>query len=134
MVMKYLLDSSVIIDILRNKSLSGFLDEHEDDEIITSCICEAEISAGLFREKQENIIKKRELKEKIFSSFSDVIQFDSQQAEFFGKIYAQLASQEKMIDDMDILIAAAAMSNKAILVTKNPKHFQRIENLEILAI
>ena len=38
----------------------------------------------------------------------------------------------KIIADMDLMIASIAISNKAILYTNNLKHFNRIEELEIL--
>jgi tRNA(fMet)-specific endonuclease VapC len=37
----------------------------------------------------------------------------------------------KTIDDFDILIAGIAYSNNCILVTNNPGHFERIDELKI---
>lgn len=53
--MNYLLDTSVIIGILRGKAeAENFIADHIDDNFSTSCICEAEIAEGIYREKQEN--------------------------------------------------------------------------------
>jgi predicted nucleic acid-binding protein len=62
--MLYLLDTSVIIDLLRNNdgAAKNFVLSHIDDEILTSTICEAEITEGLYYETQTNYLQKETLK------------------------------------------------------------------------
>jgi tRNA(fMet)-specific endonuclease VapC len=36
-----------------------------------------------------------------------------------------------LIDDIDLLIAGIAITNKLVLVTHNIKHFKRVENLDV---
>ena len=48
-----------------------------------------------------------------------------------AEIYAILRNQGKLIDDMDILIAATALVNDLTLITENADHFDRIPDLEI---
>lgn len=52
-------------------------------------------------------------------------------AEAFGRFESKLKVKGKIIEDFDILIASIAYSNNCILVTNNPNHFERIEELKI---
>lgn len=47
------------------------------------------------------------------------------------RIYQQLRSAGKPLEDADILMAAIALANDATLVTRNTKHFARIEELKL---
>ena len=133
--MNYILDTSAIIDILRGKEAAErFISEHIDDTFSTSCICEAEVAEGVYREKKEDIPARREQMKKVFSSFYRVLPFDSDQANIAGRIRAELGKTGQLIDDLDILIAAATVSTQAAVVTKNPKHFLRIKNLQVISI
>ncbi|MFA4955628.1 MAG: hypothetical protein WC556_01480 [Candidatus Methanoperedens sp.] len=51
--------------------------------------------------------------------------------EMFGKIKVVLINKGDIIDDADIFIAACALTENAILVTNNEKHFERIEGLKL---
>ena len=133
--MNYFLDTSAIIDILRGKnSVIKFISEHLDSTFSTSCICETEVAEGVYREEKENIpIRQKQMKQ-LFSSFHQILSFNSNQADIAGRIRAELGKTGKMIDDLDILIAAAAIHLQATVITKNPKHFNRIKNLKVISI
>jgi len=133
--MTYLLDTSIIIDLLRKKDKArDFIASHADDVLITSTICEAEIAVGVYREESSKVALRKEQAEKLFSSFYQVVTFDRGQAIIAGRFKAELSRVGYLIDDLDILIAAAATSYNATLVTSNPKHFERIKNLQLLTI
>lgn len=133
--MNYLLDTSAIIEILRGKSeVENFIADHIDDNFSTSCVCEAEIAEGVYREKRENIQIRQKQMKKVMTSFHQVLPFDSEQADIAGRIRAELGKAGQLIDDLDILIAAAAIHSQAAVVTKNPKHFSRIKNLRVISI
>lgn len=133
--MNYILDTSAIIDILRGKdSVKKFISDHLDSTFSTSCICEAEIAEGVYREEKGNIqIRQKQMKQ-LFASFHQVLPFNSAQANIAGRIRAELGKAGIMIDDLDILIAAAAIYLQAAIITKNPKHFTRIKNLQVISI
>lgn len=135
MTSRFLLDTSVLIDLLRHKGpAESFVFQHIEDYICTSAICEAELNEGIYREKFENVPKRLAEKQNLFSSFSESIPFDSQQADIAGKIRAELSKKGSLIGDMDILIGAAAIFQSAILVTKNSTHFSKIPGLQICSL
>lgn len=130
--MNYLLDTSVLIELLRQKpEAKAFIDSHVKDPITTSCVCEAEIYEGIYREKTENILTKKEIFKNLLSKLFAIIPFDSKQAEVAGQIRAALSLRGSLIGDLDVLIAAAAISQNATLVTKNPTHFSKIPGLQV---
>ena len=51
--------------------------------------------------------------------------------ETFGEIKTSLEKQGNIVADMDLLIAATALTHNLILVTNNQKHFERINGLDI---
>jgi predicted nucleic acid-binding protein len=52
-------------------------------------------------------------------------------AEAFGRFKSKLKAHGKIIDDFDILIASIAYANECILITNNPDHFERIDEIKI---
>jgi tRNA(fMet)-specific endonuclease VapC len=60
-----------------------------------------------------------------------VVPFDLAGAEVYGRIRLTLRRKGRPIGDVDTLIAAAAISRGAILVTRNRRHFSEVEGLEI---
>ena len=129
------LDTSIIVNLLRKKaSATAFISDHIDDEIVTSSICEMEIYAGLYREEPVKLVLRRNQVEDLFGSFYQVLPFDSHQAHIGGEIKAMLSRKGEFIGDVDVLIAASAISKNAVLVTANIKHFRRVPNLQTLAL
>ena len=50
-----------------------------------------------------------------------------------SEIYDQLSSKGQLIEDNDILIAGIMLSNGINkIITRNKRHFDRIESLEII--
>lgn len=133
--MTYFLDTSVIIEYFRQSPKAGeFFAAHERDNFVTSAICEAELGEGIYREKPAKISEKLAQKNEFFDRLGEVTAFDREQADVVGKIRAQLSLKGSLIGDLDVLIAASAISRDATLVTTNPKHFSNIPGLNILSI
>lgn len=133
--MTYFLDTSVIIEYFRQNPKAGeFFDAHERDSFITSAICEAELGEGIYREKPAKISEKLAQKDEFFDHLGEVTAFDREQADVAGKIRAQLSLKGSPVGDLDILIAASAISRDATLVTTNPKHFSGIGGLPVTSI
>lgn len=75
------------------------------------------------------ILARRKLDE-LLSSLT-VVPFDIAAAEAYGRIRLALRRKGRPIGEVDMLIAAAAMSRGAILVTRNVQHFSEVEGLKI---
>jgi predicted nucleic acid-binding protein len=133
--MNYLLDTSTIIDLIRKKNtVIAFIQKHENDRFTTSSICVYELWSGVFRFKsKEQDFQKKQLTN-LLESFAEIIPFSSEQAAIAGSLYADLSHKGALIDDIDILIAAACIESQTTLVTGNAKHFTRIPGLTVITI
>jgi len=125
--MIYMLDTDTLSLIVRkNSSVIENLINHEHDEICISSISYAELLYGLEKKGSE----------KLFSEVNtiagklSIVDFDQYQSKLYGKIRAELEKSGTPLGDMDMLIAAAAMSQDAVLVTHNIKHFSRINGIK----
>jgi predicted nucleic acid-binding protein len=52
-----------------------------------------------------------------------ILAFDDQSAEIYGELVAKLEGSGRVIDVIDAMIAAIALSNAATLATRNMNHF-----------
>ena len=126
--MIFMLDTDTVSLLARkNPSVIKNLIKHEDDEISISVMTYAELCFGLEKKGSEKLYNEvNAILEKL-----SIIDFDSSQSELYGKIRLKLEKSGTPLGDMDILIAAAALSAGAILVSHNRKHFSKIEGLKI---
>lgn len=134
--MTYLFDTSVIIDLLRGDTkIASFIAEQDQDVLTTSSLCLFEIYRGIYKVRDmQTRAKAHKQVEDLMQSFSSVISCDTSVSESAGKIWADVTRRGEVIDDIDILIAAAAKSANATLVTRNTKHFSRVSGLNTLQI
>lgn len=61
----------------------------------------------------------------------DVIPVDRSVADRFAMVRAELRASGMLIPDMDLLIAATALTHDLTLVTGNMRHFDRVPGLRI---
>lgn len=125
--MIYFLDTSVIIDYLRDKEEVVTLVDTIEDNLVSSYFCLAELYEGIYRitkrEKQEAAILT------FFSGLTKVYGLDPEIVKQFGKLRASLKQKGQIIEDIDLFIAATCMVHNATLITLNGKYFGRIEGL-----
>lgn len=128
------LDSSTIIGLLRKKldlaQLELKLGESEIVKIPSPAIIE--IIRGLYLNSNIPNIRENEKEgiNKFLASFP-ILDLDKDCAIKAGEIEANLINIGEMIDIEDIMIAAIALHNKEKLITRNVKHFRKINGLEI---
>ena len=126
--MIYLLDTDTVSHIVRNHSPAiKNLIKHENDEICISAITNAELFYGLEKKGSDRLFK--EVRSIIGKC--TIIDFDESQSEYYGKIRVELEKSGTPLGDMDMLIAAAALSTGAILVSHNIKHFSKIRGIKV---
>ncbi len=122
-----LLDTSVLIDNFRkkNKEKSLLVNlTYRFDKFCISSITEFEIyigASGIQSAFWENILET-----------INVIPFDSKAARAAVSISHQLKKKRKTVDKADLFIAAIAVANNLPIATLNRKHFEHINNLELI--
>ena len=125
------LDTSFLVDLLRGKedvrTMLDILQERaEEMSVATPSIMELSKGASL----GNNPLEEKEKIQRLFSSLL-VLNFDRECAVKAGEIEADLRKKGQMIEIEDIMIAAIALQHGESLVTRNIKHFEKIEGLKI---
>jgi tRNA(fMet)-specific endonuclease VapC len=125
------LETTLLIDALRGKEearqLLDSIDRSSDMATIASPSIMELISGAILNPKV------REEKEKVIEFLSSfvVLDLDKESAILAGEIEADLGKRGETIEPEDIMIGAIALHNGETLVTRNKKHFDRIQGLEI---
>lgn len=96
--------------------------------IVPSTVCisvmtRAELQYGLKRLPPEHRLH---LAVRQFLKIVRILPWDTDAADWYAEIRHQLVSGGQPIGEMDMMIAAHALSASAVLVTNNGRHFERI--------
>ena len=124
------LDTSTII--LLDRLSASDIPEHP---VITT-ISLAELSVGpLATDDPTERAKRQSLLQEVEATF-DPLPFDSDAARAFGRVAASLrnAGRKPAARAFDALIAATALSNQLDLYTCNPRDYEGIEGLNVVAV
>ena len=126
----YLLDSCVCIDLMRGKLPIAYdlMRESDPKMFAVPAIVVAELNYG--SEKSARPEKNRLLVERFLAPF-DIVPFGSACASAYGSIRNQLRQEGHIIGPNDLLVAATAVANQAVLVSNNVKEFKRVRGLRL---
>ncbi len=120
----YLLDTNVISELARKKPNPSVLEFFESlDEITISVITVEEIEFGIERLPQAQRKNLWRWWSALLSLPPNVLEIDDKIAKLAGNLRAKQEAKGKSRTQADMLIAATAISNGLILVTRNTKDF-----------
>lgn len=128
--MRYMLDTNICIYAIKHKPeavIRNFM-LHDPDEMCISSITYAELMHGV---EKSQAVEKNRLAMSLFLSPLTILDFDSDAAEEYGKVRANLEQRGTPIGPMDMLIAGHARSKGLIVVTNNTREFMRVEGLRV---
>lgn len=127
--MHYLIDTNIIIYRLKNLGNvnANFL-KNKDNHMSLSVISYGEL---VFGAKKSKAVEKNMETVNAIKSIFPLLEITSEIMNIFGEIKVYTQKIGKTIDDMDLLIAATAITNNFTLVTHNTKHFENIPNLKV---
>lgn len=124
----YLIDSDFLINFLKGEERAiKTINYFKNQAIYTSIICVGEILEGLLETKN----KKKLVQFKEFLKTITIIAVDYPVIEKFAFVRKSLRKKGLLIDNFDLLIAAACLVYNLTLVTNNISHFKRIQGLKI---
>jgi tRNA(fMet)-specific endonuclease VapC len=66
-----------------------------------------------------------------FASRNTILPLTEHSVTISAEVYAKLRKRGTPLADIDLLIAGIALANGFVLVTRNEKHFSRIEELDL---
>lgn len=128
--MKYMLDTNICIYTIKHKPpevIKAFLC-HEPDDMCISSITYGELMHGV---EKSQAVERNRAAITLFLSAISILPFDSDAAEEYGAVRADLERKGTPIGPMDMLIAGHARSLGLILVTNNTREFFRVNELEV---
>ena len=128
--MKYMLDTNICIYTIKHKPpevIKAFLC-HEPDDMCISSITYGELMHGV---EKSQAVERNRAAITLFLSAISILPFDSDAAEKYGAVRADLERKGTLIGPMDMLIAGHARSRGPILVTNNTREFFRVNELEV---
>ena len=128
--MSYMLDTNICIYAIKHKPEKVFqkLQEVDPADVCISSITYAELVHGV--EKSAAIDKNR-LALSLLLANIEILDFDVDAAECYGKIRADLEKKGTPIGPLDMMIAGHAMSLGYKVVTNNVKEFKRVSDLKV---
>ncbi len=128
--MKYLLDTNVLSEVIRkdpNRGVLQRLNELAARDVVTSAVCVAELRHGAARVAHGALLWRRIAREIL--SRVDILPMGEAEAVRAGDLLATLEARGEPIGIEDVWIGATALEHGLRVVTRNPKHFQRIPGL-----
>ena len=128
--MKYMLDTNICIYTIKHKPpevIKAFLC-HEPDDMCISSITYGELMHGV---EKSQAVERNRAAITLFLSAISILPFDSDAAEEYGAVRADLERKGTPIGPMDMLIAGHARSRGLILVTNNTRELFRVNELEV---
>ena len=125
----YMLDTNICIYIIKKRptNLLEKFNAIPPNTLCISTITYAELQYGVERSSSKKM-NQRILAD--FVSRLDVQPWDVEAARQYGKIRTSLEKRGKPIGNMDLLIAAHALSQQWVLVSNNLREFSRIRGLQ----
>jgi len=131
-----MLDTNACIDYLNGMNEVKDLISDQEELVHITSITVYEVNIGLERTKRKISEKRYNELYKIwveFISSMEIFPLGYKEAEKAAEVYDNLESKGYKIDDNDILIVGIMLSNGITkILTRNVKHFENIEGIEIL--
>ena len=101
----------------------------DPSDVCISSITYAELVHGVEKSKE---VERNRFALALMLANIEVLDFDVNAANDYGKIRADLESKGEPIGPLDMLIAAHALSRECVLVTNNTKEFKRVDSLKVV--
>ncbi|MFA7172734.1 MAG: type II toxin-antitoxin system VapC family toxin [Kiritimatiellia bacterium] len=130
--MGLLIDTNILIACERGKvDLEKMVVEHGDDLIFLSVISASELLHGVHRAIDEKIRMRRlAFVERVLYGMA-ILDIDLSTARIHSKLWSDFASAGQMIGAHDLWLAASALANNCVFVTRNVREFERVPGLRL---
>lgn len=127
--MRYLLDTNIVSDMMRNPLGRVFqrIAEVGEDTVFTSIIVSCEVRFGIEKRQSKKLAKRFS---DVFGSLQ-VVRLDTSAEEHYAATRTKLEALGLPIGQMDMLIAAHALALDAVVVTDNEREFSRVPGLKV---
>ncbi len=127
--MRYLLDTNIVSDLVRNPQgkIAEQILKVGETKICTSIIVAAELRYGAEKKQSPRLSGQLEA----ILGVLEILPFEKPADVSYGSVRAQLERVGKPIGAHDLLIAAQALTLGYTVVTDNEKEFSRVKHLHV---
>ena len=128
--MRYMLDTNICIYVIKHKPEKVFrkLQTIHPADVCISSVTYAELVHGV---EKSRAVEKNRLALSMLLANMEILDFDVDAADCYGKIRAGLEKNGTPIGPLDMMIAGHAQSLGYTVVTNNVKEFSRVSALKI---
>ena len=128
--MRYMLDTNICIYVIKHKPETVFqkLQNINPEDVCISSVTYAELVHCVVKSAA---VEKNRLALSMLLANMEILDFDVDAADCYGKIRAALEKKGTPIGPLDMMIAAHAQSLGYTVVTNNVKEFSRVSALQI---
>ncbi len=128
--MRYMLDTNICIYVIKHKPETVFqkLQNINPEDVCISSVTYAELVHGV---EKSAAVEKNRLALSMLLANMEILDFNVDAADCYGKIRAALEKKGTPIGTLDMMIAAHAQSLGYTVVTNNVKEFSRVSALQI---
>ena len=128
--MRYMLDTNICIYVIKYKPKIVFqrLKAIDPEDVCVSTVTYAELVHGV---EKSTAVEKNRLALSMLLANIEILDFDVDAANCYGKIRADLEKKGTPIGPLDMMIAGHAQSLGYTVVTNNVKEFSRVSHLKI---
>ena len=128
--MRYMLDTNICIYAIKHKPEKVFqeLQKHDPADVCISSVTYAELVHGV---EKSAAVEKNRLALSVLLANIEILNFDVDAANSYGKIRADLEKKCTLIGPLDMMIAGHALSLDYTVVTNNVNEFSRVRALKI---
>lgn len=125
--MRYLLDTNIISDLIRNPQgrVTGRIRDVGEAQVATSIVVAAELRYGAAKKGSARLTAQIEA----VLGAMEVLPFEEPADRAYGALRARLEQKGHVIGGNDLLIAAQAVSLGFTLVTANEREFAKLKDL-----
>ena len=127
--MRYLLDTNIVSDLVRNPqgAAAARVAEHGEDTVCTSVIVAAELRYGAARRASPRLSAQLDA---VLGAL-DILPLEPPADLEYGMLRAALEAAGQVIGPNDMLIAAQTLTLGYTLVTDNTREFSRVAGLRV---
>ena len=127
--MRYMLDTNICIYVIKHKPETVFqkLQNINPEDVCISSVTYAELVHGV---EKSAAVEKNRLALSMLLANMEILDFDVDAADCYGKIRAALEKKGTPIGPLDMMIAAHAQSLGYTVVTNNVNEFSRVSALQ----
>ncbi len=133
----YLLDTNIISELMKSNPNKNVVEKAKKRELLCAIPSttwnELMFGVNIMAEGKRKTLLYEDLVDDIQSQY-EIINYDNHAALIQAEIRARLKEKGISIDFPDSQIAAIAISNGMILVTRNTKHFEPIQEVSALLL